>query len=307
MRSRLARTFAILIAAAFGVLFALLSGMPAAPAFAFLIAPGAAEAASAPPRARDASKTTLTFFVASDSHFGARGMDALNRSIVEQMNELPGTEYPPALGGRVEAPRGVLFLGDTTDNGTLEEFAEFEKVYGLTGRDGLLRYPVFEAIGNHDLNSESPIKQRARARHGAIHYSWDWSDLHLVCLDMYPDATTLAWLRRDLASLRPDHPLILFFHYSIQGHYSNGWEDEEKSAFARAIEGRNVLAIFHGHEHRMGHYVWSGHPVFRPGSPRHSSHSFLVVRVGPRELGVVARDFDNRSWLQSWSIPIRRP
>ena len=38
---------------------------------------------------------TVTFFVASDSHFGARRMSELNRAIVEQMNALPGTEYPP--------------------------------------------------------------------------------------------------------------------------------------------------------------------------------------------------------------------
>jgi len=104
--------------------------------------------------AQQTEKPSVTFFVASDSHFGARGMSELNRVLVQQMNELPGTEYPPLIGGRVETPRGVLFTGDTTDNGTLEEFSEFEKVYGLTGTEGLLKFPVFEAIGNHDVNSE---------------------------------------------------------------------------------------------------------------------------------------------------------
>jgi hypothetical protein len=256
--------------------------------------------------APSAGTPTVTFFVASDSHFGARRMDELNVSLVRQMNDLPGTEYPPLIGGAVDTPRGVLFLGDTTDNGTLEEFAEFERVYGLTGKDGLLRYPVFEAIGNHDVNSESLIKERVRRRHGGINYSWDWDDLHFACLDMYPDRRTLDWLAGDLRGLPAGRPLILFFHYSLEGPYSDFWEDEEKDGFARAIEGRNVVAIFHGHEHRMGHYMWQGRPVFRPGAPRHSSHSFLVVRVGPRELAVAAWDFDFGRWLQSWVVPVRR-
>lgn len=255
---------------------------------------------------RSAGRPTLTFFVASDSHFGAAGMSEANRTIVEQMNALPGTEYPAEMGGRVDTPRGVLFTGDTTDNGHLDEFAEFESVYGLTGRDGLLHFPVFEAIGNHDLNSESPIKARSRARHGDVDYAWTWEDLRFLCLDMYPDAKTVAWMNRELDRLGKGRPVILFFHYSLEGPYSDFWEQQEKDDFARALEGHNVVAIFHGHEHRVGHYVWRGHPVFRPGAPRHSSHAFLAVRVGASEMSVAAWDFDNRKWLQWWSVPIRR-
>jgi hypothetical protein len=255
---------------------------------------------------RAADVPTVTFFVASDSHFGARGMGELNRVVVEQMNALPGTPYPPEIGGRVDTPRGVLFTGDTTDNGHLEEFAEFEEVYGLTGRDGLLRFPVFEAIGNHDLNRESPIRERVAQRHGGIDYAWDWADLRLVCLDMYPDARTIHWLARELRALGPGRPVIPFFHYSLAGPYSDFWEEREKAAFARALEGSNVLAIFHGHEHHVGHYLWRGHPVFRPGAPRHSSHAFLVVRVAAREMAVAAWDYDGRGWRHAWRVPIRR-
>jgi cytolysin (calcineurin-like family phosphatase) len=249
---------------------------------------------------------TITFLVASDSHFGARGMSELNRVAVQHMNALPGTEYPPEMGGTVDTPRGVLFTGDTTDNGSLEEFAEFESVYGLTGEDGLLRFPIFEAIGNHDVNETSPVKERERLRHGGIDYSWDWDDLHLVCLDMYPDRRTQEWLLRDLELVGPDRPVILFFHYSLEGPYSDFWEESEKDSFARAIEGRNVLAIFHGHEHRVGHYFWRGHPVFRPGAPRHRSHFFLAVRVGPETMDVAAWDWDVGAWLTSWRVPVRR-
>lgn len=262
--------------------------------------------ALAPAQGPDAPPPTVTFFVASDSHFGARGMEDVNRLVVEQMNALPGTEYPAEIGGLVETPRGVLFLGDTTDNGLLEEFAEFEKVYGLTGKDGLLRYPIYEAIGNHDVQSESPVKRRVTERHGGIDYTWDWDDLRFLCLDMYPDAKTVEWLKGQLQKAGPERPLILYFHYSLEGFYSSFWAEEEKEAFARAILGYNVLAVFHGHEHRVGHYEWRGHKVFRPGAPRHNSHFFLVVRATARELAVAAWDFDTRRWRDAWVVPIRR-
>jgi hypothetical protein len=77
-----------------------------------------------------AERAPITFLVAGDSHFGARDMDTLNESIVEQMNALPGTEYPPALGGRVDQPRGLLFMGDMTDTSQESEWRGFERLYG---------------------------------------------------------------------------------------------------------------------------------------------------------------------------------
>lgn len=257
-------------------------------------------------RARTAAPKDFTFFVSSDSHFGAERMEEVNAVLIDQMNRLPGTEYPPEIGGRVESPRGVLVNGDLTDNGHLDEFALFEKAYGLTGRDGLLRYPVFEAIGNHDVNSTSPIKERAKVRHGGINYSWNWEGVHFACLDMYPDAVTRAWLEADLGKLPPGQPVILFFHYALEDRLSQGWSGEEKDAFAGAIAGYNVLAIFHGHTHRDGFYQWRGQAVFRPGAPRHSSHTFLVVRVEAQRLAVAARDFDAERWLWSRVVPVRR-
>jgi cytolysin (calcineurin-like family phosphatase) len=258
------------------------------------------------PTARAADRPTITFFVAGDSHFGAPGMEPLNRTIVEQMNALPGSEYPPAIGGRVDAPRGLLFMGDMTDNGLEAEWRQFAEIYGLTGKDGLLRFPVYEALGNHDDIGESPVKAHIAARHGTLVYSWDWDDLHVVCLDMYPDARSLDWLAKDLARVGRQRPLIVFFHYSILGPYSESWETSQKEAFAAAIEGYNVLAVFHGHFHHAGRYEWHGHDVFLPGSPRHMSHAFLVVRLTASQMAVGSWNFDERRWVDTFVKPIQR-
>src|SRR5262245_58889664 len=175
-------------------------------------------ALAAAPAARQPSAdgpSTITFFVGSDSHFGADGMEDANLAMIAHMNGLPGTPYPESIGGRVTVPRGVLMTGDLTDNGTLQEFAEFERFYGRTGNDALLRYPVYEAIGNHDVNSDSPIKQRQKLRHGGVNYAWDWDDLRFFCLDMYPDAVTREWLLPELRKAEADRPLIVFFHYPV--------------------------------------------------------------------------------------------
>jgi hypothetical protein len=248
----------------------------------------------------------VTFFVASDSHFGAVGMEPLNREVVRQLNALPGTAYPATIGNTVAEPRGVLFLGDMTDSGLDDQWHEFQRIFGLTGLDGLLRFPVFEALGNHDLTGASHIAEYITARHGSTHYSWDWDDVHLVCLGMHPDAENLAWLEQDLARLRRSQPLVVFFHYSLDGPYSDFWEDAEKDAFAREIASTNVIAIFHGHYHRAGHYVWRGHDVFRPGAPRHSSHVFLVARVTPTQIQVAYRDFDAQAWTDTVVRAIHR-
>lgn len=205
-------------------------------------------------------------------------MDELNRRIVQQMNALPGTPWPASIGGKIDTPRGLLFMGDMTDSGLESEWMQFEKVYGLTGKDGLLKFPIFEAIGNHDIPGDAPVKDHVRKRHGSLIYSWDWGDVHFVCLDLYPDAASLKWLKSDLEKVGK-RPLIIYFHYTIQGPYDNGWTADEKGAFAEAIKGLNVLAIFHGHYHMAGRYQWEGHDVFLPGSPRHASHTFIVARI----------------------------
>jgi hypothetical protein len=264
---------------------------------------------AAPAGRQPAAPPTLTFFVGSDSHFGYTGMEDANLAMIAHMNALPGTAYPESIGGRVEAPRGVLMTGDLTDNGTLEEFAEFERFYGRTGKDALLKYPVFESVGNHDVNEESPIKARQKLRHGGINYAWDWDDVRLLCLDMYPDAVTREWLVPELRKAGPDRPLILFFHYPVLpggGGWSRAWPDEDKDAFAAALDGYNVIAIFHGHMHSPGHYVWRDRPVFRPGAAKSRNRYFLVVRIGAQEMSVATWNFETGGWGEAWSVPIRR-
>jgi hypothetical protein len=272
-----------------------------------------AMAASAAPSAQFGSGASppaseLTFIVTADTHLGAKGMEAANRRIVDQMNRLPGKPWPSPLGGRVASPRGVLIAGDLTDNGTATEWRLFASLYGLTGRDGLLRFPVFEGTGNHDrrLRGLPIVPAMVARRHGSLLYAFTWEGVRFLNLDLYPSRHAITFMQKDLRKLPDTTPLVIYFHYNLVGPYSNWWSDREKKAFATALTGRNLLAMFHGHYHADGHYRWEGHQVYNVGSPRHSINTFCAVRVTETTMDVGAWDWDKGrfSW---WHRTKRAP
>jgi hypothetical protein len=116
--------------------------------------------AGAPPPA------VLSWFSASDTHLGhdpalPNGTVVTsfekNTWAIREMNALPGTAWPAALGGgAVAAPAGVTVSGDLIDAGDApgtqvngcHQWTNFTALYGLKGGDGLLAYRVYEGRGN---------------------------------------------------------------------------------------------------------------------------------------------------------------
>ena len=83
---------------------------------------------------------------------------AVTGRLVDVLNRLPGTAIPAgAGGGTVLPPRGLIHAGDCIDSGdkphtTMQEteWAAFADGFGLTGKDGKLKLPIYEVHGNHD-------------------------------------------------------------------------------------------------------------------------------------------------------------
>lgn len=174
---------------------------------------GAAPSAGDKPR-------NVTFISTSDSHYKAfesKGWNEYNRETIEEINRVASLRWPAKLGdGKIDAPRGVVLLGDCIDDGdkvvagrdyTAEQFKAFVAGFGLDGTDGLLKFRVYETWGNHDgppvgkskksrLSFQAELKKRNALRKGkgylanlsdnGLHYSWDWDDVHLVSLGFYP-------------------------------------------------------------------------------------------------------------------------
>ena len=99
----------------------------------------------------------VTFISTSDSHFKAfesKGWNEYNRETIEEINHVTEESWPEKLGGgKIDAPRGVVMLGDCIDDGdkvrsgkdyTAEQFKAFVAHFGLDGTDGLLKFRVYE-------------------------------------------------------------------------------------------------------------------------------------------------------------------
>ena len=239
----------------------------------------------------------LSFFVASDTHFGAEGIYERNKKQVMAMNSLEGTALPPTIGGKVSRPRGVIITGDLTDNGRPGQWKQFVELYGHTGQDGMLNYPVYIQSGNHDrLTLWGSVLHGIRQRHGRLTYRWRWDDVQFISLDCYPNGFGRGYLKRQLKLIGPEHPVILLMHYSIIGPYSQWWSESEKKAFADVIKGYNIVSIFHGHFHWSGHYRWADTNIYNTGSPRHMVHSFGVVRITDNHLLFASWNWERNCW-----------
>lgn len=259
----------------------------------------------------------VTFFVAADTHVGfdakergadggARdpvsepdGNDALNQKQIADMNALPGRAFPAELGGTIAPPRGVLIAGDLTENGEPWQWQHFVRWYGHRGGDGQLRWPVFEAYGNHDKHHSWFTLDRIRERHGGTRYAFDWDDLRVLCLGEAPDEAGLAFLERDLARVGKDRPVVIFFHFPLRGPYSTqNWfgDGRYRADLARVLFGYNVVALFHGHYHASGRYRWEGIDVYNVGSTKHEQWSFGVVRVTDTRLSFASWHYGARQW-----------
>lgn len=214
--------------------------------------------AAASPAADD-----ISFFVISDTHMLADATTpgrvdaerfALNERLIDTLNRLPSGRLPDAVGGgALTPPRAVLHLGDIADSGdkldethvrmTTTEFAAHARLYGSTGRDGRLRYPLREIHGNHDTPRGDNVTITGlvarNARHtslvrrsaNGLHYAWDWDGVHFVMLGIvvgvnrddrpvsrYGAWDSLAFLEADLAASvgTSGRPVILMQHVDLQ-------------------------------------------------------------------------------------------
>lgn len=285
---------------------------------------------AAPEPQAEKSTGDLTFFAVSDTHYGLspRGDEEIPK-LVEKMNKLPGTEFPAVLGGgKVGTPIGVLHIGDSTQSGKKPEWEMFVRDYGLTGKDGKLTYPVYESFGNHDSDLvRKGIIERNKTRIGltavatnGLHYSWDWNNIHFVCLGVSPGLkkrpydpdNSLLFLEEDLKKHvgASGRPVLLLHHFGFdKGHSMNWWKDEERAAYYDLIKNYNVIGIIHGHAHKPEIYQWNGldiyHPPhFRQEKPKENgpvTHGFFVFRIAGDEL-IVAE----RKWDDTWGMTSKK-
>lgn len=255
----------------------------------------------------------VAFFLVGDTHFLAsrdatEKLDprsaAVTSRLVDLLNKLPGTEIPKAAGGgAVRAPRGVIHAGDCIDTGDKAnvkmqetEWAAFADAYGLTGKDGRLKVPVYEVHGNHDSPrgdglAVKKIIARNKTRPGlvnvsknGVHYSWDWGGIHFVNLGIvvgevaglerrrrYAPLQSLDFLVSDLKDNvgSSKKPVVITHHVDmlryaqplpIEDRKAQGmeWDPADVKGFFEALRGYTIAAILYGHTHARNVFRWDG-------------------------------------------------
>jgi hypothetical protein len=291
----------------------------------------------------------VTFFVTADPqiHLDKWGTAGTEKTI-EVLNALPGKPFP--LGGSVAEPRAILVAGDLVDTvGDPRHWVTYKSFFDPNG-NAKLRFRAFECIGNHDLGGEGrdgfgsvqvEYIERCLARKGPekffydkhnYHYAWDWGQLHLVNLNLFPGnvarpvydrevgwndpRNSLDFLIDDLKKNVGDsgRPVVLMWHYGLRGWgLEKWWKPEDLDNLKKAIAGYNVVLILHGHEHSYARYEWEGYPVFMSPSPQADRNpktpevpstpkGFLVIRLKGSELQLAHHN--TTEWTDSWSKSI---
>lgn len=259
--------------------------------------------------------TNVTFIVASDLHFGANGTLEQNKTMIKEMNAMAGRAWPAGFGGKVGTPLGVIITGDITDGGKEEQWNDFVKLYGLTGKEGDLKLPVYEFTGNHDRTSSlgnldgTFVLKQVIKRHGSLARSWDWDDVHVVCCDVYPNAQIVEWLKKDLAVIGTRRPVVVLLHYCFTGPFSDSywWTQKEKDTFYDAIKDYNVVALIHGHFHSSNHAKWNNLDDYLVGSPKDVIHRFLVVNITDTTFKISSWDYNRERWDWKHAKAIPQP
>jgi len=219
----------------------------------------------------------LVFIHDSDLHYGKRG--AKPRENKE--------DHPSTIAA--SKAQFVIVTGDLTDNGYDGASCGCINYGGKSDQiTPLLEnyvHPLEEAgkevylcVGNHDRGKKtlgifrhSPIKHIIRKRHNSVKYTFRKGDLLFICCGECP--SDIPWLKRKLKNL--DQPTIIFFHFNLEGPYSDWWSKKQKDAFYNAIKDYNILAILVGHHHITKVTTWRGIRVIA------SSNRYSVITYNP--------------------------
>ena len=167
----------------------------------------------------------LTFFVWSDTHFGAYDYaDTTRLEVIRQMNGLPGTRYPAEIfeDAKVGRPAFLLHLGDITEHGLAGEWDDpnlaDQRSYMRTLRYLTVTDKIYEVAGNHDSRQHTNIRGQIARRQDNTYYAFEMEGVHFVVLDLYThlnggtpslDDEQLDWLRAYLDRIDDTTPVII--------------------------------------------------------------------------------------------------
>jgi cytolysin (calcineurin-like family phosphatase) len=280
----------------------------------------------------------VTFFIASDTHYGQdqwETNEAGNKSAIAVLNGLPGTAWPTPDLGRVAEPRAVLVPGDLTDSGTGSNLNGYWLGKAHDGyvddwpvnggaKPRQIRFPIIEGYGNHDVHNQTGdavlkgiIARNKRSKLArtfsadGLHSAWDWDGVRFVNVGLYPGGTgyareSLAFFKDDLARHvgLSGRPVIVMQHYGFDDFSlePRWWTDAERDAYGDAIKPYSVAAIFSGHQHWAQRLTWRGinNYVLPKAKGDNGTDGVYAVRILGSRMTVAHRRLSGR-WDNVWT------
>jgi len=203
--------------------------------------------------AASAADASFSFVQISDSHIGfhkAPNMDVAGtlRTSLAMIN------------AQKVRPDFVLHTGDLTHLSRPEEFDVLSGVM-QDARMG----KVFYVPGEHDVigdNGAEFFRRFGERQQAGGWYSYDHRGVHFVGLINVLNLKAgglgslgvdqLAWLKKDLASLSPDTPVVVFAHMPLWSLYPEwGWGTDDGNEAVSYLRRFGSVSVLNGHIHQI--------------------------------------------------------
>jgi 3',5'-cyclic AMP phosphodiesterase CpdA len=197
-------------------------------------------------------KTKDLFFVQlSDSHIGFKG--PANQDVtgtfalaIDQVNAL------------VARPGFVMHTGDLTHTSTAAQFDTVKQMLG-TVKAG----QVFQVPGEHDAvagDDKAYLGVFGGSAVGTGYYSFEMNGVHFLALvnavatqgmgHLGPDQ--LDWIRKDLAGLSSEMPIVVFAHVPLFAMYPAwGWSTDDATQALSLMKRFPAVTVLNGHVHQV--------------------------------------------------------
>lgn len=197
------------------------------------------------------AQPTLRFAQISDSHLGFTGapnpdVAATFGHAIDQVNSLGYT------------PDFVIHTGDLTHLSSPEQFDQVKQM--MTG----LKTPhVFTVPGEHDSVDDAGQKYRNAFGAGSVGdgwYSLDIAGVHLIALVNtlnlrklgHLGADQLEFVKKDVAGLSSDTPIIVFSHIPLFAMYPQwGWGTDDAAQALSYLRRFSSVTCLNGHVHQI--------------------------------------------------------
>lgn len=159
----------------------------------------------------------------------------------------------------------MLFLGDNAYRQGLDE--EYQTAFFEVYEESLKRTAMWTTRGNHESAKENyfaTFTMPTAGEAGGVastteaYYSFDWANVHFVCLDSFRSDRSVggamySWLELDLASTTQEW-IIAFWHHPpySKGSHNSDTEPilmEMRSNFVPMLEANGVALCLAGHSH----------------------------------------------------------